>query len=65
MAGFKKAVRENVWLKIAISGTSGSGKTMSALRVTKGLSEMCKSSIAFISTEKSRSFNISVYPKNN
>lgn len=55
MAGFKKAVRENVWLKIAISGTSGSGKTMSALRVTKGLSEMCKSSIAFISTEKSRS----------
>ena len=55
MAGFKKAVRENVWLKIAISGTSGSGKTMSALRVTKGLAEMCESDIAFISTEKSRS----------
>ncbi len=55
MAGFKKAVRENVWLKIAISGTSGSGKTMSALRVTKGLAEMCDSDIAFISTEKSRS----------
>lgn len=53
--GFKKAVRENVWLKIAISGTSGSGKTMSALRVTKGLSEMCNSEIAFISSEKSRS----------
>ena len=55
MAGFKKAVRENVWLKIAISGTSGSGKTMSALRVTKGLAEMCNSDIAFISSEKSRS----------
>ena len=55
MAGFKKAVRENVWLKIAISGTSGSGKTMSALRVTKGLAEKCNSDIAFISTEKSRS----------
>lgn len=55
MAGFKKAVRENVWLKIAISGTSGSGKTMSALRVTKGLSKMCQSDVAFISTEKSRS----------
>lgn len=54
MAGFKKAVRENVWLKIGISGTSGSGKTYSALRVATGLAAKCGSEIAFISTEKSR-----------
>ena len=52
--GFKKAVRENVWLKIGISGTSGSGKTYSALRVATGLASKCGSDIAFISTEKSR-----------
>ena len=55
MAGFKKAVRENVWLKIGITGTSGSGKTFSSLLVTKGLAEKCNSEIAFISSEKSRS----------
>lgn len=54
MAGFKKAVRENVWLKIGITGTSGSGKTYSALRVATGLASKCNSDIAFISTEKSR-----------
>ena len=52
--GFKKAVREDVWLKIGISGTSGSGKTYSALRVATGLAAKCGSDIAFISTEKSR-----------
>lgn len=55
MAGFKRAVRENVWLKIGITGTSGSGKTFSSLLVTKGLAEKCNSEIAFISSEKSRS----------
>lgn len=51
---FKKAVRENVWLKIAISGTSGSGKTFTGLRVATGIAEEAKSEIAFISSEKTR-----------
>lgn len=56
MAGFKKAVREDVWLKIGMTGTSGSGKTFSALRVATGLVGKCDGEgIAFISTEKSRS----------
>ena len=56
MAGFKKAVREDVWLKIGMTGTSGSGKTFSALRVATGLVGKCGGEgIAFISTEKSRS----------
>lgn len=51
---FKKAVRENVWLKIAISGTSGSGKTFTGLRLCTGIAEEAKSDIAFISSEKTR-----------
>lgn len=51
---FKKAVRENVWLKIAISGTSGSGKTFTGLRLGTGIAEEAKSEIAFISSEKTR-----------
>lgn len=51
---FKKAVREQVWLKLAINGTSGSGKTFSALRVASGIAKKCNSDIAFISSEKSR-----------
>lgn len=51
---FKKAVREKVWLKISITGTSGSGKTVSALRLATGLAKKCNSRIAFISSEGSR-----------
>lgn len=54
MAGFKKAVREQVWLKVLLSGASGSGKSYSALRVAKGLAEKCGSDIAYIGTEGSR-----------
>lgn len=35
----KKAVREQVYTKIALMGSSGSGKTYSALRLTKGMAE--------------------------
>lgn len=51
---FKKAVRALVWLKIQFVGTSGSGKTTSALLIAKGLAKKMKSRIAFISSEKSR-----------
>lgn len=34
---FKKATREKVFLKLAITGPSGSGKTYSALRLARGL----------------------------
>ena len=51
---FGKAVRQNVWLRISLGGTSGSGKSFSALRMGTGIAKKCKSRIAFISTEKSR-----------
>lgn len=51
---FKKAVREDVWLKLGLTGTSGSGKTFSALRVATGIAKKSGSGIAFISTEKTR-----------
>jgi hypothetical protein len=34
---FRKATREKVWLKLAVTGPSGSGKTYSALRLARGL----------------------------
>ena len=54
MAGFKKAKREQVWLKVLLTGPSGSGKSYSALRVAKGIAEKCGSDIAYIGTEGSR-----------
>lgn len=52
---FQKAVREKVWLKIQLGGTSGSGKTYSALRLATGIVKHTGGSgIAFISSEKSR-----------
>ena len=51
---FKKALRAMVWLKIQFVGTSGSGKTTSALLIAKGLAKKMGGRIAFISTEKSR-----------
>ena len=54
MAGFKKAKKEQVWLKVLLSGASGSGKSYSALRLAKGIAEKCNSRIAYIGTEGSR-----------
>ena len=54
MAGFQKAKREQVWLKILVEGASGSGKSMSALRLATGLANKCGSRIAYIGTEGSR-----------
>lgn len=54
MAGFQKAKREQVWLKVLLSGASGCGKSYSALRLAKGIAEKCDSAIAYIGTEGSR-----------
>lgn len=52
--GFKKAVREQVWLKVLLSGASGSGKSYSALKLATGIAKKCGGKIAFIGTEGSR-----------
>ena len=54
MAGFQKAKRERVWLKVLLSGASGCGKSYSALRLAKGIADKCDSEIAYIGTEGSR-----------
>lgn len=47
MSGFQKATRKKAKLKLAITGSSGSGKTYGALRLASGMS----SKIAYIDTE--------------
>lgn len=54
MVGFKKAKREQVWVKVLLTGPSGCGKSMSALRMATGLAKKCGSNIAYIGTEGSR-----------
>ena len=51
---FKKAKREQVWVKVLLTGPSGCGKSMSALRMATGLAKKCGSDIAYIGTEGSR-----------
>ena len=61
MAGFKKAIRENIWTKVISIAPSGSGKTYSNLRLAKGLAKAIeeatgeKTDVAFIDTEARRS----------
>lgn len=52
--GFQKAKREQVWLKVLLSGASGCGKSYSALKLATGIAKECGSSIAYIGTEGSR-----------
>lgn len=52
--GFQKAKREQVWLKVLLSGASGSGKSYSALKLATGIAKQCGSKIAYIGTEGSR-----------
>ncbi len=49
---FVKAVRENVGLLIGLAGSSGSGKTFSALRLASGIAQ--GKPFAFIDTENKR-----------
>lgn len=52
---FKKAVREKLWVKILLSGVSGSGKTYSSLRIAKGIFDKSGGQgIAYIDTENRR-----------
>lgn len=61
MAGFQKAIRENIWVKILSIASSGGGKTFSNLRLATGfakeLSKLTKKEerIAYIDTESRRS----------
>ncbi|TXH09374.1 MAG: ATP-binding protein [Hyphomicrobiaceae bacterium] len=48
MSGFKKAVRQQAKLRLALSGPSGAGKTYGALKIAKGLGGR----IAVIDTER-------------
>lgn len=52
--GFQKAKREQVWLKVLLSGASGCGKSYSALKLATGIAKKCNSEIAYIGTEGSR-----------
>lgn len=51
---FVKAVREKVYLKVLLTGASGSGKSQSALELATGISKKCGSDIAYIGTEGDR-----------
>lgn len=55
----KKAVRENIWVKLALMAPSGGGKTYSALRIATGMVEALKEmgedySILMLNTEAAR-----------
>lgn len=52
--GFKKAKREQIWLKVLFAGASGSGKTYTALRVATGIAKKTGGRVAAIDTENGR-----------
>lgn len=52
---FKKALKEKIWVKVLIGGSSGSGKTWSALRLATGIaSKSGGAGVAAIDTENGR-----------
>ena len=52
---FKRAIREQVWLKVLLTGPSGGGKSTSALKLATGIYSKCGGEgIAYIGTEGSR-----------
>jgi len=53
--GFRKAVKEKIKVKLLLAGSSGSGKTYSALRLAQGIANKEGGRIAVIDTEQSRS----------
>jgi hypothetical protein len=54
MAGmsFQKATRKKVFLRMALFGPSGAGKTMSALRIGSGIAAKVNSRMAVVDTER-------------
>lgn len=59
---FAPAVRTRVSLIIALAGASGSGKTLSALKLARGLAGGDDSKIACIDTEAGRALHYAVAP---
>ena len=54
MAGFQKAKKEKIFLKVLLAGASGSGKSVSALRLATGIANRTGGRIAAIDTEAGR-----------
>lgn len=54
MVSFSRAVRQSAPLLIGLAGASGSGKTLSALMLARGLANGDDSKIAFVDTENGR-----------
>lgn len=54
MAGFTKAKKEKIYLKILLAGASGSGKSYSALKLATGITNKAGGRIAAIDTEAGR-----------
>lgn len=59
---FRPAIRERVSLLISLAGASGSGKTLSALKIARGLAGGDDSKIAFIDTEAGRGLHYAPAP---
>ena len=51
---FQTAKREKIWTKILLGGSSGSGKTFSALRLATGLAKKMNGKVVAIDTENGR-----------
>jgi hypothetical protein len=56
MAGFRKAKSAQAYLKAAIYGPAGSGKTLTSLLVAEELARLAGKSIAFVDTEHGTDF---------
>lgn len=54
MAGFTKAKKEKIYLKVLLAGASGSGKSYSALKLATGITNKVGGRIAAIDTEAGR-----------
>ena len=54
MSSFRKAKREQIWLKVLLGAPSGGGKTFSALRLATGIASRDKGKVAAIDTENGR-----------
>lgn len=52
MVGFKKATKEQSFLRLGLYGPSGGGKTMTSLRTAAGMLRIVKGRIAFICSER-------------
>lgn len=56
MGGFRKAKAEQAFVKMAMYGASGSGKTFTSLLIGEGLAKLTGKRIAFIDTERGSDF---------